>query len=207
MPHSTPKTEPHSPLPDPPEADRMGCDEMPGFYRLLAHSRASLKAFVHMREALAGGQLTPVQREQIALAVAEINGSVYGLSAHYETARLLGLSDVEINLARQARATIPRTEAMLRFVQSVALQRGDIGDQDFERLVKAGFGAEEIVEIISHIALNIFADYCNNAARTPVDFPLLQPGFEKPGTDGKSAMAARYPRLEGGLANNRNTPI
>lgn len=176
---------------------------MPSFIRLLAHSRAALKAYVQMDQALADGKLAPMQRAQIALAIAEINGSPYGLSAHYVAARALGMSESEINMARQAHASDPRAETMLRFAQSVALQRGDIGDADFARMIQSGYGADEIIEIISNIALNIFADYCNNAAQTKIDFPLLQPGIEKPGADGKNSLAARCPRLDGGSAHNR----
>ncbi len=181
---------------NPPE--RMGCEAMPGFFRLLAQAPTVLKAFVQMDECLTGGKLNAAQRERIALAIAEINGSVYGLSAHYEAARRLGLSESEISRARQAHSEDSRTETLLRFVRAVALQRGEIGDHDFEPLRQAGFGAEEMLEIIANIALNLFADYCNNAARTQVDFPLLQPGVETPGAHGQTAMAARMPRLAGG---------
>lgn len=171
----------------------------PGFLRLLAHSRAAFKAYVGMGEALGQGKLTRCQRERIALAVAEINGSVYGLSAHYAGAREAGLGEDEIRLARQSRSHDPQAAAMLRFVQSMTLQRGEISDADFASLAQAGFAPDEILEIISNIALNIFADYCNNAVRTEVDFPLLRPGVEKPGAGGQTALAARCPRFDGGI--------
>lgn len=178
----------------------------PGFLRLLAHSRAALAAYVGMDEALGQGRLTRGQRERIALAVAEINGSVYGLSAHYAAAREAGLSEEEIRLARQSRSHDTQAGAMLRFVQSVTLQRGEISDADFASLAQAGFEAEAILEIVSNIALNIFADYCNNAARTEVDFPLLRPGVEKPGTEGPGALAARGSRFDGGIIKTEKQP-
>jgi alkylhydroperoxidase family enzyme len=69
---------------------------------------------------------------------------------------------------------------MLRFAQSVALQRGELSDADFQSLRQAGFTDALIAEIISHVALNIFTNYFNSIARTDIDFPLLKPGADAP---------------------------
>ena len=69
---------------------------------------------------------------------------------------------------------------MLRFAQSVALQRGEISDADFQSLRLAGFTDALITEIISNIALNIFTNYFNCVARTDIDFPLSEPGADAP---------------------------
>src|ERR1035438_9903252 len=66
------------------------------FLHLLANSPAALNAYVACAAALSQGQLTPHQRELLALAIAEINGARYCLSAHYAMARKLGLSHEEI---------------------------------------------------------------------------------------------------------------
>jgi uncharacterized peroxidase-related enzyme len=165
---SGPSTVQSPPLPD--------CN----FLHLLANSRAALAAYVACVGALAQGQLTPRQRELLALTVSEINGAKYCLSAHYAFARKLGLDDNEIRAARRATSTDLQTQAMLRFAQSVALQRGEISDADFQSLRQAGFADALIAEIVSNIALNIFTNYFNSVARTDIDFPLLKPGADAP---------------------------
>jgi uncharacterized peroxidase-related enzyme len=143
------------------------------FLHLLANSPAALNAYVACAGALAQGQLTPRQRELLALTIAEINGARYCLSAHYSRAREIGLDESEIRSALRATSADPQTRAMLRFAQSVALQRGELSDVDFNSLRLAGFTDALIAEIISHIALNIFTNYFNCVARTDIDFPLL----------------------------------
>jgi uncharacterized peroxidase-related enzyme len=159
---------------------RLKLTEAPRFLQVMANSPASLRAYIRADAALVRGQLTPRQREQVALAVAEINGSSYSLSAHYETGKRLGLTDHEMQLARNATAVDPKADTMLRFTQAVVLQRGEISDDDFHALRKAGFTDAQIVEIVANIALNIFSNYFNSVARTEVDFPLLQPGADAP---------------------------
>jgi uncharacterized peroxidase-related enzyme len=146
----------------------------------MANSPASLRAYIRADAALVRGQLTPRQRQQVALAVAEINGSSYSLSAHYDAGKSLGLTHQEMQLARNATAADPKAETMLRFTQAVVLQRGEISDDDFQALRKAGFTDAQIVEIVANIALNIFSNYFNSVAKTEVDFPLLQPGADAP---------------------------
>ena len=147
---------------------------------LLANSPAALDAYLACAGSLSQGQLTPRQRELLALTITEINGARYCLSAHYALARKLGLDENEIRAARRATSADPQTHAMLRFAQSVALQRGELSEADFQSIREAGFTDALITEIISHIALNIFTNYFNSIARTDNDFPLLKPGAEAP---------------------------
>lgn len=159
---------------------RLKLDEAPRFLQVMANSPASLRAYIQADAALVRGQLTPRQRQQVALAVAEINGSSYSLSAHYDAGKGLGLTQEEMQLARNATAADPKADTMLRFTRSVVLQRGDISDEDFQALGKAGFTDAQIIEIVANIALNIFSNYFSSVAKTEVDFPLLQPGADAP---------------------------
>src|SRR6267378_2672963 len=162
------------------ELKRLRLKEEPNFFHLLANSPASLRAYLRADAALVRGQLTPRQRQQVALAVAEINGSSYSLSAHYDTGKSLGLTHQEMQLARNAAAVDPKADTMLRFTRAVVLQRGDISDEDFQALGKAGFTDAQIIEIVANIALNIFSNYFSSMARTEMDFQLLQPGANAP---------------------------
>src|SRR5439155_10923345 len=109
-------------------------DEVPRFLQVMANSPASLRAYIRADAALVRGQLTPRQREQVALAVAEINGSSYSLSAHYDTGKNLGLTHHEMRLARRTAAADAKAKPTLRFTQAVVLQRGDISHEDFQAL-------------------------------------------------------------------------
>ena len=162
------------------KSGRLKLDEAPRFLQVMANSPASLRAYIRADAALVRGQLTPRQREQVALAVAEINGSSYSLSAHYDAGKSLGLTHHEMQLARNATAADTKAETMLRFTQAVVLQRGEISDDDFQALRKAGFADGQIIEVVANIALNIFCNYFNSVAKTEVDFPLLQPGADAP---------------------------
>src|SRR5260370_12230073 len=65
--------------------------DVPNFFRLLANSPASLRAYLRPDPALVRGQLTPRQHHQVALPVPEANGSSFHLSAHHYTGKSHGL--------------------------------------------------------------------------------------------------------------------
>jgi len=165
-------SQPKSPLSQP-SAQRPALPDC-AFLHLLANSPAATDGFLACQSALAAGQLTPRQRELLALAVAEINGSEYCLAVHGALARKAGLTAQDIHFARKATAADPQEDAMLRFTRALTLQRGDVSEADFQALKRARFTDGQIAEVIANIALNIFTNYFNVLARTELDFPALK---------------------------------
>jgi alkylhydroperoxidase family enzyme len=45
---------------------------------------------------------------------------------------------------------------------------------DVQAVRDAGFSDEGIVEILAHVALNLFTNYVNVALAVPVDFPAVK---------------------------------
>lgn len=156
---------------------------IPNYLKHLARSTAAMKAYVEAEDALGKGQLTPQQRESIALVVAAINGSDYCLAAHTIAGRQAGLSEDEISATQNASAVNPKTETLLRFVQAIVLQRGELGDPDFAAVQKAGYSESEIIEILANVVLNIFTNYFNILVRTNLDNQFLPPQQNNQSTD------------------------
>lgn len=148
---------------------------IPNFLRLLAQCRPALLAYARAEEALANGALAASLRERIALAVAEINGSAYCVASHTKNGKRTGLSDAEMHAALKATAADSKTETMLHFVQALVLQRGEVSDEDFAAVRKAGFSEAEIIEILANVVLNIFTNYFNILARTELDNSFCRP--------------------------------
>lgn len=150
----------------------------PNMMRAMAHSPAVLEGYLNFSGALAGGSLNAKVREQIALAVAEVNSCGYCLSAHCAIGKMVGLAENELAAARSGEAVDAKTQATLKLAQSIALQRGEISDNDFCAARKAGLSESEIAEVVANVALNIFTNYFNHVAATDIDFPKVEPGVE-----------------------------
>ena|SRR6266481_5065835 len=145
----------------------------PNFIRVMANSPAVLEGYLGFSGALTGGSLPAKLREEIALAVGEQNACQYCVSAHTAIGKLTGLTDTEIEQAREAGSSSPKHAAALAFSRQLVAKKGQVTDTDFEAVRQAGFSGGEIAEIVAHVALNVFTNYFNIAAAVDVDFPKI----------------------------------
>lgn len=146
----------------------------PNMFRAVANSPAALKSMWAAFGALGAGALGAKLGEQIAVAVADRNACAYCLAAHTALGRKAGASAEEMQHAQAGESTDPRTQAALRFALQLVNTRGQASAGDVQGLRGAGFGDEEVVEIIAHVALNLFTNYVNVALAVPVDFPAVK---------------------------------
>ena len=158
------------------EAVQARLGSVPNLMRVFGNSPAALEAYLNFSGALMHGVLSAKLREQLALAIGEINGCDYCLSAHTLSGGKVGLGPDDIAAARRSSAINDKSDAALKFARAVALQRGQIADADIHAARSAGLNDAELVEIVQHVALNTLTNYTNNVARTVLDFPPVKAG-------------------------------
>jgi uncharacterized peroxidase-related enzyme len=147
---------------------------VPNMFRLIATSPAALEGYLGMSGALGKGTLPAATRERIALAVAEVNGCDYCLSAHtYLGKNLARLDDAEITANRNGGSNDPKADAAVRFAATIARSRGQISNADFAAVKLAGYSDAQLIEIVQHVALNVWTNYFNNIFKTDIDFPVV----------------------------------
>lgn len=149
---------------------------VPNSFRVMANSEALLAGYWGLDHALEQGMLPHATRNEIALAVSEINRCPYCLSAFTAVGKAIGISDHEIGQCRLAHSDDPKIDAALKFAKAIVKERGDVSHQDFARVRAAGYSDTEIMEIVANVALITAANYINLVAQTEVDFPLVRPG-------------------------------
>ena len=145
----------------------------PAMFKTVAQSPAALKMMWGAFGALGSGVIEPKLGEQIAVAVADRNGCEYCLAAHTALGRKAGASAAEMAAAQAGESADPKTNAALRFALKLVDARGQVGDTDVQALRAAGFDDGQVVEILAHVALNLFTNYVNVAFAVPVDFPAV----------------------------------
>lgn len=147
---------------------------VPNMFRLIAQSPAALTGFAANNGALTGA-LDMKTRERIALAVAEVNGCDYCLSAHsYLALNLAKLGPDEVARNRRGGSADAKADAAVRFAATVVRERGHIADADVAAVRAAGFGDAQIIEIVAVTAENVFTNLLNTVAATDIDFPVVR---------------------------------
>ena len=144
---------------------------VPNMTRAMANAPAVLEGYLQLSGSLSHGALSPKVREQLALAISEINGCDYCLAAHSAIGKMVGLTADQIHDSRLGTAIDPKTDALLRFARKVTEARGRVTGGDLDEVRQAGFDDGAIAETVAHVALNVFTNYFNNVVETEIDFP------------------------------------
>ncbi len=143
-------------------------------FRVISLSPAALQGFIGLNSALTKA-LDVRTRERIALAVAQVNGCDYCLSAHtYLGLNFAKIDGAEIALNRKGSSSDPKADAAVRFAARVAETRGKVGSADLDAVKAAGYSDAQIIEIVAVVAENVLTNFVNNVAETDIDFPIVR---------------------------------
>ncbi|QCW49325.1 carboxymuconolactone decarboxylase family protein [Nocardioides dongxiaopingii] len=145
----------------------------PAMFRAVANSPAALAMMWAGFGALGSGRLGARLGEQVAVLVADRNSCEYCLAAHTALGRKAGATSTEMSEAQAGRSEDARTAAALAFVEKLVRERAQVSDADVEALRSVGFDDQDVVELLAHVALNLFTNYVNVALEVPLDFPKV----------------------------------
>lgn len=155
------------------DAVQSGLGMVPNFIRVLANSPAALGAFLGIHGIANTGLLDPKTRERIALSVAEQNACQYCVSAHTAIGRKVGLDNAEMLANRSGRSSDAKADAALAFAQALVQHTGQVSKAEFDAVRAAGHSDGEVVEIITHVAMNIFTNLLGKSTQVEIDFPKV----------------------------------
>ena len=110
----------------------------------------------------------------LALAVAEQNACQYCVSAHTALGRKAGLDNDEMLANREGTSSDAKAAAALAFAHALVENTGDVTRAELDAVRGAGHDDAEIVEIITHVALNLFTNLIGKAAQVDIDFPKIE---------------------------------
>ncbi|MEO6379812.1 MAG: carboxymuconolactone decarboxylase family protein [Caulobacteraceae bacterium] len=157
------------------EAVKAQLGSAPNLFRIVSNSPAALEGYLGLNGALGKGALDNRTRERIALAVAQVNGCDYCLSAHtYLGLNLAKLTPDEIAANRRGGSSDVKADAAVRLAVKLVEARGHVSEADITAVRDAGYSEGEIVEIVAHVALNTLTNYVNEALGTVIDFPVVR---------------------------------
>lgn len=147
---------------------------VPNFLKVIANSPASLRAFLGLHRIASEGNLDAKTRERIALALAEQNACEYCVSAHTALGRKAGLDQTEIDANRAGTSADDKAAVAVKFAKALAEHNGEVTNTEIMQARNAGYSDAEIIEIITHVGLNILSNIVGKASRVEIDFPKVE---------------------------------
>jgi uncharacterized peroxidase-related enzyme len=147
---------------------------VPNLYATYAYSNNALKNYLDF--ANAPSSLKAKEKEVVNLAVSEVNGCEYCLSAHTAIAGMNGYSADQILELRAGKATFDsKLDALAQLAKNITENRGNTSQNVLDNFFKAGWTKENLIDTISLVGDKTISNYINNTTQIPVDFPAVKP--------------------------------
>lgn len=147
-----------------------GLGFVPNLAATMAESPALVTGFVDLRKTLAGGELTGVEREIVALAVSFENDCDYCVAAHSTFALMQEADEQAVSAAREGIAPEdPRLGALYRFTRSLVAKKGHVTDEETEALLEAGYSRGAVFDLVAQVGFTTLANFAHSIGKAPVD--------------------------------------
>ena len=142
--------------------------------RTMANAPVVLRAYLDLNRAVKRSHIDRRVTERISLAVHEWLGCAYCLAAHTRAARDLGLSDIDIELAREGTATDPKVAALVAYGQQLVAAPAEVADEQLAGLREFGYTDEQIAEVVALVALQQLTGTFNLVAGIEPEIPATR---------------------------------
>lgn len=154
---------------------------VPNLYAVLAEAQAALKGYTTLWNIFDESSFTPAERQVVYLTSNYENECRYCMAGHSVLAKTAGLSDQAITAIRDGGVIgDARLEALHRFTGKVVAQRGFVDDAETEAFLAAGFGRQQVLEVVLGAAVKLISNYTNHLAETPLDGFMAKTVWEHP---------------------------
>jgi uncharacterized peroxidase-related enzyme len=147
-----------------------GLGFVPNLAATMAESPTLINAFVNLRQTLAAGELSGVEREIVALAVSLENDCDYCMAAHSTFALMQRADKDAVAAARTGEEPDdPRLGALYRFARSLVASKGHVGDDDTRAFLDAGYSPGALFEVVAQVGHTTLANLAHGITKAPLD--------------------------------------
>jgi uncharacterized peroxidase-related enzyme len=147
-----------------------GLGFVPNLAATMAESPVLVSGFVALRKRLAGGELSGVEREIVALAVSLENDCDYCMAAHSTFALMQNADEEAVAAARTGQEPEnPKLAALYRFARSLVTKRGHVTDEETQALLDAGFSRGALFEAVAQVGHTTLANFAHSISDAPLD--------------------------------------
>ncbi len=155
---------------------------VPNMLGTMAASPRVLEAYQTTGALFDRTSLNATERQVVMLATSAANGCGYCMSAHTALSAMQKVPGDVVAAIRDGNAIADsRLEALRRFTADVVETRGYPSQASLAAVAAAGFGEQQILEILLGIGLKTIANYINHIAGTPLDAGFASLAWTRPG--------------------------
>ncbi|MGI2171987.1 carboxymuconolactone decarboxylase family protein [Shewanella sp. MF05960] len=139
-------------------------------YGVLAESPSTLKAYQQLHQLFSDTSFDAEELTVVWQTINVENECTYCVPAHTAIAHSMKV-DPAITEALRNKTAMPtaKLQALHDATLSIVRNRGNISTAELEAFYAAGYGQQQVLEIILGLSQKVISNYTNHVAKTPVD--------------------------------------
>ncbi len=153
---------------------------VPNLFGVMAEAPALLKAYATLSGIFDETSFTATERQVVLLAVSYENNCKYCVAAHSAIAGMQKVPNDVVKAIRDGRPFADtKLEALRRFAVAVVASRGWPSEVETKAVLEAGYGRQQILEVVLGVGMKTLSNYANHLADTPLDAAFAEASWSK----------------------------
>jgi len=146
---------------------------LPNVFAVMGGAPSALAGFVALNQQFAGGSLSALEREIVQTATSVENQAGYCVAGHSAFVEMQSLDRGAIQAVRGGDPLAdPKAEALRIFTRRMVEHKGQLSPAALAEFLEAGYGADQVFEVILGIALKFLTNLTSNISQLPLDGPF-----------------------------------
>lgn len=143
---------------------------IPHLAGVMAASPVLIQSFIGLFHRVHAGSFSEAELQTLLLTNAVTNASEWAVAFHSTLALKEGVAPADVRAMRERRLPAePRHAALSALTRRLAERRGQLEDGDIDAFREAGFGVEQVFEVIAVLAASTMTNYVGNVGAPPLE--------------------------------------
>ena len=153
---------------------------LPNLHGVLASAPGLLEGYKKLHELFSNSSFNAAELTVVWQAINVEHECHYCVPAHTGIAHMMKVDPALIEALRNEE-DLPdaKLQVLKETTLSIVRNRGNISDAELEAFYAAGYGEQQVLEIILGVAQKVISNYTNHIASTPVDAPFQKFAWSK----------------------------
>lgn len=162
------------------EGSKKSMGMIPGLHAVMAEAPGLLKGYQTLHGLFTKTSFDASEQTVVWQTINVENECHYCVPAHTGIAQMMKVPE-EITEALRNETKLPddKLEALRDFTLAVVRKRGNVSRQDLQVFHDAGYGQQQVLEVILGVAQKTMSNYVNHIAETPIDEPFQKFAWKK----------------------------
>jgi alkylhydroperoxidase family enzyme len=146
---------------------------IPNIAGAIATSPVLINTLVGMFANVHGGSFSEAQVQIVLLTDAVTNRSTWAVAFHTALALKEGIDPADVEAIREGR--LPKDSkfaALSGLAKTMIEKRGRLDEEDLNRFLAAGFGRDQLLEVIAAVAASTITNYTGSITKPPLEAPF-----------------------------------